>query len=133
MAITDAIRNAWNRQIAPGGGSKIGSVIQAAEWNISNLLDATSGTATHDYAGAAVTWDLTADEAKKGYLKVTNANGAVAVTATPTLGKTYIVTNTSGQALTIKKAGGTGIVIASTKTAIVIGTGTDFARVTADA
>jgi hypothetical protein len=76
---------------------------------------------------------LTAAEKKCGIIIVTNASGAVNAIATPTAGKVYIVVNTSGQALTVKATGQTGVEIASTKTAILRGNGTDFVRVTADA
>ena len=95
--------------------------------------DLTLGVASHDYAGAAAAWTLSAAELKASRIIVTNANGAVDAIATPTAGKMYIILNTSGQALTFKATGQTGVVLASTKSAIVIGNGTDFIRVTADA
>lgn len=95
--------------------------------------DVVQASASHDYAGAAVAWELSAAEMKAGILIATNANAAVDAVALPTDGKVYIIVNTSGQALTIKADGQVGITIASTKTAIVRGTGTDFARITDDA
>jgi hypothetical protein len=95
--------------------------------------DVVQASASHDYGGAAEAWELSAAEMKAGILIATNASGAVDAVALPTAGKVYIVVNTSGQALTIKAAGQTGITIASTKTAIVRGNGTDFVRVTDDA
>lgn len=96
--------------------------------------DVVQASASHDYGGAAEAWELSATEMKAGILIATNASGgAVDAVALPTAGKVYIVVNTSGQALTIKAAGQAGIAIASTKTAIVRGNGTDFVRVTADA
>jgi hypothetical protein len=88
---------------------------------------------SHDYGAAAADWTLNATEKRATRIIVTNANGACAAIATPTAGKIFMILNTSGQALTIKAAGQTGVTIASTKSAIVIGNGTDFVRVTADA
>ena len=50
-------------------------------------------------------------------------------------GKILIVKNNTGatHAVTVKVSGQTGVAIAATKTAILRCTGTDFARVTADA
>jgi predicted RecA/RadA family phage recombinase len=95
--------------------------------------DLTFGAAAHNYAGAHAAWALSAAEMKAMVLTATNADGAVDAVATPTAGKVYIITNTSGQILTFKATGQTGVAIASTKTAIVRGNGTDFIRVTADA
>jgi len=89
--------------------------------------------ATHDYAAGVVDWTLSAAELKKGVISATNASGAVNALATPTSGRFYTVYNTTGQALTFKASGQTGVTIASTKTAIVRGNGTDFLRVTLDA
>ncbi|KKQ88292.1 MAG: hypothetical protein UT13_C0002G0001, partial [Candidatus Pacebacteria bacterium GW2011_GWF2_38_9] len=93
----------------------------------------TFGVASHDYAGAHADWTLSAVEAKANVLVVTNADAAGNIVATPTAGKVYILVNTSGQIITMKAAGQTGVAVASTKTALLRGTGTDFARVTADA
>jgi hypothetical protein len=90
--------------------------------------------AAHDYGAAAEDWVLSAAEAKKRFLIATNANGAVnAVIPAASNFKEFVVVNTSGQALTIKAPSGTGIVVASTKTAIVYFAGTNVARLTPDA
>lgn len=61
-------------------------------------------------------------------------DATVPVEATPTDGKVYVVANSlTGQSATIRANGETGVTIATGKSAIVRGTGTDFARVTADA
>lgn len=95
--------------------------------------DLTLGVSSKNYGGAHADWTLSASEMKSTRLIVTNADSAVNAIATPTSGKMYIILNTSGQALTFKATGQTGVTIASTKSAIVIGNGTDFVRVTADA
>lgn len=89
--------------------------------------------ASHDYAGAAADWTLSATEKNAFVLKVTNANGGCAIVAPAESGRVYLVDNQSGQACTIKKTGGTGISIASTKRAIVWYGGSDYVRITADA
>lgn len=95
--------------------------------------DITLGSSTHDYAGGAAAWTLSAGELKTTLLLPANASGAADIVATPTLGKLYIVGNSSGFAVTIKASGETGITIANGKTAIVIGDGSDFTRVGLDA
>jgi hypothetical protein len=97
------------------------------------LFNPTFGVSAHDYGAAAVAWTLSAAEMQDIIVTASNANGAVDAIATPTAGKIYIVANSTGQALTFKASGQTGVTIASTKTAIVRGNGTDFVRVTADA
>ena len=87
--------------------------------------------AEHDYANAAVDWELSAVEAKAAIIAATNASGACAIIATPGL-KMYWVKNGTGQELTIKADGKTGVKIANGKTAAVYGNGTDFIRLTAD-
>lgn len=93
----------------------------------------TEGVATHDYAAGAVDWTLSASELKAKYLVVTNANAPAAIIGPSTSGKTYIVVNNSGQAITIKKAAGTGIAVADTKVAEAAYIGSDYIRITADA
>ena len=120
-----------NKALVAGSGAALAGLTLTAP--VLNAPNITHGVATHDYAGAAVAWALSASELKATRIIVTNANGAVDAVATPTAGKMYIILNTSGQALTFKATGQTGVVLASTKSAIVIGNGTDFIRVTADA
>lgn len=88
---------------------------------------------THTYAGAAADWVLSEAEAKNLFLYVTNANGAVNAVVPVTSMKPHIFVNTSGQALTVKTPAGTGIVIANTKTAMVMSDGVNVARITPDA
>lgn len=92
----------------------------------------TQGQSTHDYEGGAVDWTLSAAELKTQIITVSNSSGAVNAIATPTTGRVYIVYNGTGSNLTFKAAGQTGVVIATTKTAIVRANGTDFVRCTAD-
>ena len=87
---------------------------------------------SHDYAGAAADWVLSATEAKSAILTATNANGACAIVAVPDFGKVYWIKNSTGQELTIKASGQDGVKIANGKTAAVYGNATDFVRLTAD-
>jgi len=86
----------------------------------------------HDYAGAADDWTLSAAELLKPMHKPTNASGAVNAIVAATK-RPYWFTNATGQALTVKTAAGTGIVIANTKTACVMSDGTNVIRLTSDA
>lgn len=91
--------------------------------------------ATHDYGTGHVDWTLSAAEQKATVLSLagkTDVTGA-GIIATPTNGKVFVVINATAQTITIKAAGKTGIDVATTKTAIVMGNGTDFVRLTADA
>lgn len=140
MAISDATKRQIDRQIHVGTDQPLGAAVQTAEQNVAQLMsdmsnqkDLVYGVATHDYGATATAWTLSASEALKRVLIVTNASGAADIVAPATAGIGYIVRNTSGQAITIKKAGQTGITIASAKNAQVVGIGTDFVRVSADA
>ena len=90
--------------------------------------------ATHDYGTGHVDWTLSATEQKATVLSLagqTDTDGA-GIIATPTNGKVFVVINATAQTITIKATGKTGIGVATTKTAIVMGNGTDFVRLTTD-
>jgi hypothetical protein len=93
-------------------------------------------TATqHDYTAHA-DWTLSTTEATYLLLVTSSGDGTnsnIIAYPTPSNGKLYVVRNGSKQNNIIKPSGGTGITIASGKTASVIFWGTDFIRVTADA
>ncbi len=91
----------------------------------------------HNFATSASSWTLSSDEALCLYLIGSNAaNSActVQVGSSPTDGTIYVVRNASGQNMTLHSAGGTGITVATAKTAILIYSSgaADFYRVTAD-
>lgn len=88
---------------------------------------------THDYAAGAVEWVLSAAELLKTIHNPTNANGAVNAVVALATKRPYTFINTTGQALTVKTPAGTGIVIASTKTATVMSDGTNVVRLSLDA
>ncbi len=89
----------------------------------------------HDYTAHA-DWTLSTAEAKY-VLLITSSGDAtssnIVVYPSPSNGKLYIVRNGSQQNNVIKASGGTGVTIASSKTAAVIFWGSDFIRVSADA
>lgn len=89
--------------------------------------------ASHNYAGAAVDWTLSASELLANTLSVTNANGVVNAILDATVTNIYLVDNQSGHNLTLKNVAGTTITVASTKRAIVYNDGTNIVRITADA
>lgn len=134
ITVTNNATGAAPSVTATGGDTDIDLTLGAKGAGMINApaLNFTLGVSAHDYGAAATDWTLSAAELKNLIVTATNASGAVNAIATPTAGKVYIVANSTGQALTFKAAGQTGIVVASTKTAIVRGNGTDFVRVTAD-
>lgn len=90
--------------------------------------------ATHDYGAAHADWTLSATEKKARTLIVTNADAAANIIV-PAEKREYFLRNASGQAITVKKSGGTGVAVANGKTAIVKYSNSvgDVIRVTADA
>jgi hypothetical protein len=109
-----------------------GGILKRNGRDISNILDNTKVQASHNYGAAHADWTLSATEKFADTLICTNADAGAAIIA-PSEARRYVVVNGSGQAVTIKKSGGTGITIANTKAAIVEYTGTDYVRITADA
>jgi len=108
------------------GGTAAGTALTSPDTYYSAAL--------HDYDAGVADWVLSDAEAKNRYLVVTNAGGAVnAIIPAASIYKEFAVLNTSGQALTVISAAGTGIVIASTKSAIVYFDGTNVLRLTVDA
>jgi hypothetical protein len=95
----------------------------------------TGGVATtHAYAAAAV-WTLSATERKSMFLTVSSGNANTGIIAPATTGRIYVVRNTTAYTITIynSDSGGTGVSIASGKTAVVWFNGTYYMRLTADA
>lgn len=86
-----------------------------------------NGTASHDYAGAAEAWTMTAAEAQASFVTVTNANGAIdAVLPAAIPGKVWVVYNNSGQTLTFKVTGQAGATLATGKYGVYVGTAADL-------
>ena len=101
----------------------------AAAGTFTTLKFATRTSATHDYAGAAADWTMTVAEASAQYLTTTNAatGAANAILPASTIGL-YLLNNTSGQAVTLKVSGGTGISVANNKYALLFANGTNVVR-----
>lgn len=87
------------------------------------------GVVSHDFAAAAATWTLTANESLAEVLSCTNAGGAANIIIPACDGKQYIVKNASGQTLTIKTPTSTGITVLTGKTTTVRYVGSDFVKI----
>ncbi len=97
-----------------------------------SLNNARVPVSTHDFESASVAWTLSATEKESRFLYVSAAaDGAVIIGPSET-GRIYTLYNNSGQAITLKKSGGTGISIANGKVATLIYATNDYVRVTAD-
>lgn len=85
-------------------------------------------------AGSVNTVNLTLNQIMASYIVVTNAGSGATTIAWPGVmpGHSFIVLNGSGQDCIFKVTGGTGITVADTKKAILVGNTTDIVRVTAD-
>lgn len=90
------------------------------------------GIATKDYQAAVADWVLSAQECKCMLLIATNAGGAANIIAPDKPGLLYAVNNKSGQIITIKKSGGTGVAIGAGKTVLVMHSGTDYIKITGE-
>lgn len=96
-------------------------------------IDTTFNVSAHEYT-TNDDWVMSASEAKSILLTVTSGSTATNIIAPDVSGRLYVLRNDTspGGACTIKKSGGTGIAIASGKTATVIHNGSDYIRITAD-
>jgi hypothetical protein len=89
-------------------------------------------TVTHDYGAAAAAYTLTAvDLAQLGTLRLTNASGAAACIVPAGVIKTFNVLNISGQTITIKYAGSTGVAVAHNKRAMLHANGAEIKEILA--
>lgn len=95
-------------------------------------LDAAFNVATHSFA-AGEDWTLSASEQKALLLTTSSGSGTPSIIAPSTSGKIYVLRNGANVDLILKRSGGTGITVASGKTAILLDNGSDYVRVTADA
>ena len=89
----------------------------------------------HSYGSAAADWNLNAAETAGSVYSVTSASGAAnAIFPAVIPGKIFVVNNGSGQAITFKVTGKTGIVVANAKAATLFmdSVAGDVQRVTAD-
>jgi len=96
-----------------------------------NTPSVVQSVAFHDYAASSADWTLSATEQKAVLLWVTNA-GATSDIIAPEEARIFFVYNNSGQSVTIKKSGGTGITVADARVAGVIYASGDYVRLTPD-
>jgi hypothetical protein len=113
-------------------GGVTGNVTGDVTGNVTGAI--VNAETAHDYSAGHADWTLSATEKLSATLICTNADAGANIIA-PAEARRYIVRNASGQAITIKKSGGTGIAVANGKTAEVVYSATagDYIRVTADA
>ncbi len=90
------------------------------------------GIASRDYQAAVADWILSTQESRCLLLVATNAGGTANIIAPDKPGLLYAVNNKSGQIITIKKPGGTGVAIATGKTAQVMHNGTDYIKISGE-
>jgi hypothetical protein len=102
-------------QLTSGGGFSLGA------------------TVSHDYGGGTAAWTLSAAEELATMFLVTNSSGPTIMNVAATQNKIYIVSNNTASNLTVKRSGGTGVVIATLRSAILAGNVADIYRITADA
>jgi hypothetical protein len=135
-----------------GGGSSAGAVITDTSTSTLTNKTLTSptintptitepsftvGTTAKQFNDASEGWEMSTAEAKTTFLSLTSGSGTSSIIAPASAGKIYIIRNgnatAAGFTATLKVSGATGVSVASGKTAVVIGTATDFVRVSADA
>lgn len=114
-------------------GNVTGAVTGDVAGNLTGSVIA-NNDAAHDYSGGHADWTLSATEKKAAVLVASNADGAANIIG-PAENREYILRNASGQAITLKKSGGTGVAVANGKTAVLRYSNSvaDYIRVTADA
>ena len=117
--------------------------LSAASATITGALDVMGDTTLGGLIGskatnavaATTTWTLSAADLSKLIVeKSGTTGGSTDIVATPTNGKIYVVyNNATGSNIVFKATGQTGVTVATATSALVMGNGTDFVRVTADA
>jgi hypothetical protein len=122
------------KKVMVGGPHGIRIPTEVHDNTISGVTFGTIKEVSHSYAAAHADWTLTYSEMGASYITVTNASGGAANAILPVAdpGRIYVVYNISGQAVTFKVTGQTGIAVATAKTAILVCNVTDIQRVTAD-
>lgn len=89
-----------------------------------------------NWGGASTPWTLSTTEQRAAILYLYNAASGATIVAPSESGRVYTVFNNSGQSVTIKKSGGTGIAVGNGKVATVAyftsNATTDYMRLTAD-
>jgi len=120
--------------IESGGYLKIGGTAITA--TAAQINDVTAGKVAVSSKAftAGEDWELSATEAKSTILVVSSGSGTPSIVDQyVSAGTVKLFRNASNVAVTIKASGGTGVSVASGKTAVVMCVGTDYVRATADA
>jgi hypothetical protein len=113
-----------DREVVASGGKILfedGGVLEGLQVSIASTIY------------TAADWVLSAAEAICSFINLSSGSGTANIIAPDLSGRAYIVRNSGNSTITIKKSGGTGVAIATGKTAMVIHNGSDYVRVTADA
>jgi hypothetical protein len=113
-----------------GNGDQSGTWGETTNSNLGTILE-TAITGVQPITFADANYTLTAnnglpDEARNAVLVLGGTNTATRELITPSVEKTYIVTNNTGAGVTIKTSSGTGVTVPNTTTQIVYCDGTDF-------
>lgn len=120
--------------IESGGSLKIaGTAITATAAQLNNAVAGTFAVSSKIFI-AGEDWTLSATEAKSVLLTLSSGSGTPSIVdAFSSGGAIKIVRNAANIAVTLKMSGQTGVSVGSGKTAVLINSGTDYVRVTADA
>jgi phage-related tail fiber protein len=113
-----------------GAGDQSGTWGDTTNSNLGTIIE-TAITGVQPITFADTNYTLTAfnglpDEARNAVLVLGGTNTATRQLITPSVEKTYIVTNNTGAGVTIKTSSGTGVTVPNTTTQIVYCDGTDF-------
>lgn len=116
------------------GALTVGSTATVTGSIVGGLTGPQYGQYSFHHFTAHENWTLSTAEAKTLLLICSSGDGTTASIVVYPLnaGQMFIVRNASNGSVTIKGSGQTGATIATTKTAIVISSSTDFYKVTAD-
>ena len=124
-----ALTGPYFKNIREGGvqGLRKPTEVQNATYSVHKAV-------TIDYLASNADRTLTADEAGASLLLLTNAGTGAAnlILAAALPGRIWVVQNGSGQTVTFKVSGATGIAVANGKTMVVYCHATDIQRAVAD-
>jgi hypothetical protein len=132
--LTGAVNgNVTGNLTGDSAGTHTGAVTGDVAGNLTGSVIAGADVAV-DFAAGHADHTLTATEKKASLIVASNADAGANIIG-PAENRQYVIRNASGQAVTIKKAGGTGFAIANSKTAVARYSSSvaDYVRVTADA
>jgi hypothetical protein len=119
--------------VESGGYFKLaGTAVTATATQINNATAGTFSASSKTFE--ATDWRLSSTEAKSMILILSSGSGTPSIVDPySSTGAVKIIRNAGNVAITTKMSGQTGVSVASGKTAVLMMTGTDYVRVTADA